>query len=353
MPAPVKVAVWATGAIGKTCLRAVIDAPEYELAGVLVYSETKAGRDAGDIARRAPTGVIATTSVEEFLAIEADVVIHSPRVQLPYELHDADICRLLRSGKNVITTSGHHYPQAHGPDRVQVFTQAGIDGGATLFGAGVSPGVIGERVALALSSAVLDLDRIEITEVVDTRRMREPDFVFNVMGMGRDPDDLDLVTGEHALMYGQLFSETLAFMADELGLAHYAIEPDHRVLPALSRLETAAGPIAMGTVASTQWRWHVVSGGRRLVTLSINWTMEPDRPEYAGAPHWCIRITGRPTIDVGVDIGVPADPQRKTSAGQFMTAGPVIQAIPEVVAAPPGILRGRSFMTARRPSDLQ
>ncbi|PKN34078.1 MAG: hypothetical protein CVU61_09950 [Deltaproteobacteria bacterium HGW-Deltaproteobacteria-19] len=46
----------ATGSMGRTCLRAVIDHPDLELVGLYVYSDRKAGRDAGEIARRNPTG---------------------------------------------------------------------------------------------------------------------------------------------------------------------------------------------------------------------------------------------------------------------------------------------------------
>ncbi len=57
-----RVIQWATGSMGKTCLRAVIDHPDLELVGLYVCSNRKAGRDAGEIARRNPTGVIATSS---------------------------------------------------------------------------------------------------------------------------------------------------------------------------------------------------------------------------------------------------------------------------------------------------
>ncbi|MBL8629538.1 MAG: hypothetical protein JNM81_07910, partial [Rhodospirillaceae bacterium] len=60
-----RVIQWATGSIGKTCLRAIIDHPDLELAGLYVYSDRKAGQDAGDIARRPKTGIIATKSVDE------------------------------------------------------------------------------------------------------------------------------------------------------------------------------------------------------------------------------------------------------------------------------------------------
>jgi 2,4-diaminopentanoate dehydrogenase len=88
-----RVVQWATGAIGKTCLRAVLDRPDLSLAGVYVYSGRKAGQDAGAIARYPDTGIIATRSIEEIMALDADVVIHTARLQLPYSQHDEDISR--------------------------------------------------------------------------------------------------------------------------------------------------------------------------------------------------------------------------------------------------------------------
>ncbi len=47
-----KVVQWATGGMGKNCLRAVIDHPAMELVGVYVYGADKEGRDAAN--HRAP-----------------------------------------------------------------------------------------------------------------------------------------------------------------------------------------------------------------------------------------------------------------------------------------------------------
>ncbi len=190
MSDPIRVAQWATGAIGKTALRGIIDRPDLELVGLYVYSDAKAGRDAGDIARRAPTGgVIATRDVDEIIRSRPQVLIHSPRLQIPYERHDDDLCRLLRAGINVITTAGQHFPpRAHGTEREHMFAQACKEGDSTLFGVGVSPGVIGERLALALTGTSIELDRITIDEVLDARGMPDPpDFAFTVMGMGSPP----------------------------------------------------------------------------------------------------------------------------------------------------------------------
>jgi hypothetical protein len=266
-----RVVQWATGAVGKTCLRAVLDHPNMTLAGLYVYSPRKAGQDAGTIARYPETGIIATRDISEILALDADVVIHAARLQLPYTQHDDDICALLRSGKNVITTAGHHYPAAHGPARLAMFE------------------------------------------------------------------------------YGQLYGEAIAFTCDRMGVAVDEIAADHRVVCAERDLEIGAGRIAAGTVAATEWRWHAISAGQRFLTLSIIWTMDPELADYAGRHHWTVDIEGRPDLHLSLDMSDPPGIGLRTKAGQYVTTGAVVNAIPAVVAAPPGVFAPPVFAPFRRP----
>ena len=77
----------------------------FDLVGVLVHSQDKVGKDAGEIAGIGPIGVIATNDIESIVALEADCVFYTPIIM------DVDtVCRLLRSGKNVVTTSGFFHP---------------------------------------------------------------------------------------------------------------------------------------------------------------------------------------------------------------------------------------------------
>ena len=123
--------------MGRTALRRIIDHPDLELVGCYVYSDAKAGRDAGEIAKRPATGVIASNDIEAILALDADVVIHTPRITLPYDAMNADVARLLASGKNVLSTAGFHYPAAHGPAYTHPLLAACHRGQASLAGLGV------------------------------------------------------------------------------------------------------------------------------------------------------------------------------------------------------------------------
>jgi len=324
--------------VGKTTLRAVLDHPDLELVGLYVYSDRKAGRDAGDIARRPTTGVVATRDLDEILALDADVVLHTPRIGIPYESCDAEILALLESGKNVITTQGQHYPIAHGADREQLFLDAAHRGGTTLFGTGINPGVVVERLALTATGMCLRVDSVSVREVVDASGMPSPEFVFDIMGMGSDPTSTELLEGPLPTLYGTLFAEAIRYTTDRIGVSVERIEPDHVMYPATRRLEVRAGVIEEGTVAGTCWRWHAIVGGRRFLTLSITWIMDKELPGLTDSHLWSVSVVGVPGIEMSIDLVDPPNPDgRLTRAEQYATAAPVIAAIPLVCQAPPGM----------------
>ena len=94
-----KVAVWATGRVGRLAIRAVADRPNLELVGVWVHSESKDGKDAGTIAGIDPLGVAATRDDAAILAGDADCIIYTgPATSRPREAI-TDFCRILEYGQ--------------------------------------------------------------------------------------------------------------------------------------------------------------------------------------------------------------------------------------------------------------
>ena len=335
-----RVIQWATGAMGKTCLRALIDHPAMELVGLYVYGDDKAGRDAGDIARRAPTGVIATRDVDEILALDADVVIHCARLAPPYGSHDAEILKLLAAGKNVISINGYSRPQHWTGARRAALEAACAAGGTTLMAAGLNPGFAGEQLAVVASGVCSELDRIEVVESVDCRAVHNPDYVFKILGFGDDPAAVnpnDPDWGPASSLNG-MYAEVLSAMAEHLGLDLDRIDTEHRVFPASEDLTIAAGPIAKGGISHVNWRWIGFVSGAPTLVMSIHWYMETAHLEDPHPPLWRIRIEGQPGVRLSVDMDKrPGDPT-PTSAEQLGVAGTVINAIPIVCAAAPGLM---------------
>src|SRR5689334_4584202 len=95
MTMALRVVQWATGGVGTAAIKGVLEHPDLDLVGCWVHSAAKNGRDVGELIGGDPIGVLATSSVEEILALDADAVIYAPLLPNPDE-----VAALLRSGKN-------------------------------------------------------------------------------------------------------------------------------------------------------------------------------------------------------------------------------------------------------------
>lgn len=340
-----KVIQWATGAMGRTCLQAVLDSPRHELVGLFVYGARKAGMDAGEIARRDPVGVTATRDIEEILALEADVVIHAARLDPPAERHDEDIMRLLRSGKNVISINGGTYP-AHWPDERRARLQAAAEaGGASFMGAGLNPGFAAEKLAVLATGVCRHVDSVSLSETVDCRPVKSPEYVFDVIGFGAPVDRIDPNAPDWApaRTMNALFEDVVACVADRLGWDAVDFRTDHSLTPAREPLDIAAGRIEPGGAARIDWRWIARADGQYRVNLHIAWTMEPPEPDAPEPGLWSIRVEGEPCVSITFGVETPAGWKERVSAEMLGVAGAVLNAIPHAVAAPPGVIETPRF----------
>jgi 2,4-diaminopentanoate dehydrogenase len=338
-----RVIQWATGSTGRTALRRIIDHPDLQLVGVFVYDERKAGLDAGTIARRAETGIHATRRIDDILALDADVVLHTPRLSNPYSGQNSEVIQLLASGKNVISTAGYHFPAAHGATYSAPLLAACNRGNSTLAGLGLNPGFVAERLAILLTGMCAQLKSITTREVADASAMPSSEFVFDTMGFGSDPDKADITQGALANLYGELFSEVFHYVAHVLETRVATLEPAHDVTLAPEDLSIAAGTIRRGTVAATQWRWQAGFEDGRCMTHSVIWTADPTLHGAAArdAAHWEIEIEGRPNVRVQMSVTDPDSAAPHTRAAADATVAIAVRAIADVCVAPPGFFSYR------------
>jgi hypothetical protein len=338
-----RVIQWATGAIGKTCLRQVIDHPDLELVGLYVHSERKAGQDAGDIARRPKTGVIATRSEDEIVALKADCVLYLPLNAGDVKSHDKTIKRLLRSGKSVITTVAHIYPAAISQEYAADFEAACREGNSTLFGTGINPGFITERIAVAMTGTCTHVDDVTVTEVYNLSEIKSEPFIFDLVGAGKP---LEFFTSGKTKLHGvfeHIFGEVIGYTGHALQTRYDQIVPDHEFAVATRTVELAAGKIAAGGVINFRWRWRGVVGGKPFFTIQMLWIGDRTVQGWDKNDGWEIDIRGAPGIHMRIDLVEPEGLPDRSKAMQYCVAGPVIRAIPTVCKAPPGILTLPAF----------
>ena len=188
---PLRVIQWATGTVGRHAIAAILAHPELELVGARVYSPDKAGRDVGELCGLGRTGVVATASSEEVLALEADCVLYAAQGEMNPAAALDDICRLLASGKNVVSTAvtGLIYPKSLGAAVVARLEEACRAGQASFHGTGIEPGWAAEVAAAHDVRAVrVAIDSIRVQELLDYSSYPSAPMLVDIMGFGRAPD---------------------------------------------------------------------------------------------------------------------------------------------------------------------
>jgi hypothetical protein len=206
--------------------------------------------------------------------------------------------------------------------------------------AGLNPGFIAEQIATVATGICVSAEHIEIIEAADGTEVRDPAYLFGALGFGADPaawDPNDAGRGPAVFLNG-MYTETLAAVALRLGMNLERVETDHVVHPATSDIELPAGVVRRGTVSHTNWRWHGIVGGKRRLTMSIYWYVETAHLEDPHSPLWSVKVTGHPGIEISVRLAKHPDDRSRMGAEQYAVAGQVINAIPYVVAAKPGLL---------------
>jgi hypothetical protein len=135
-----------------------------------------------------------------------------------------------------------------------------------------------------------------------------------------------------------MFEESVASLAHRLGLPLTGIVRDHRGLSAGHRIDVAAGTIAAGTVSHLDWCWRGIAGDLPVVELRIAWAMDRTHIDPAHSDTWRVRVDGTPGVDISFSLTLPDHLTGRTTVEPLGVAGSVLNAIPRLVAAPPGLI---------------
>ncbi len=280
-------------------------------------------------------GVAATHSIEEVIARRPDCVLYMPHV-----MDFDEVCRLLESGANIVTTC----TQFQNPAMLDPAIRARVEeacrrGGASIHGTGSSPGFITEAMPVVLTSIQRRLDCLSIYEYAPCETRDSPEMLFQVMGFGAKPE-----RGPNQAILDhmkQSFGGTLSLVAQALGLPIDSVEVRGGLGVARRDVHIAAGVVPKGTIAATRTTISAMRGGKPLMCMIATWFVSTDVDTDDGE-DWQFRESGWRVLVEGdcpmdVNIRFPVAPENYAAMTPGLTAHRPVNAVHYVCEAPPGI----------------
>ncbi|WP_193048045.1 NAD(P)H-dependent amine dehydrogenase family protein [Mycolicibacterium baixiangningiae] len=341
----IRVAHVGTGNVGRLALAALLGNPAYELTAVGVSSEAKIGKDAGELAGLdVTTGITATKGLDAVLATQPDCVVYCAMgdTRLPEAM--ADCRRILEAGVNVVGSSPGvlQYPWGVIPDKyIDRVEDAARRGGASIFVNGVDPGFANDLIPFAFASTCSSIEQVRCMEIADYATYDGAEVMFDVMGFGNQIGDLPILfqPGVLSIAWGTAIRQLAAGLGVEVSEIRDSVEQE----PAPEDFDVAVGRIAKGTVAAVRFliEGFIDRGDARpaIVIEHVTRLRDDLRPDWARPAQpggsYRVEIIGEPSYTV--DICPTSRKGDHNHAAIVAAAGRIVNAIPAVVAAPPGI----------------
>ena len=339
---PIRVAQIGTGNVGAHALRSLIANPDYELTAVWVSSESKAGKDAAElVGLNAKTGIKATNDLDEVLATNPDCAVYTAMADNRLMEALEDYRRILAAGVNVVGSGPVflQWPWQVIPDEmIRPIEDAAREGKSSVFVNGIDPGFANDLVPLALMGTCQSIEQVRCMEIVNYATYDSATVMFDVMGFGKPMDEIPMLLQPGVLSIG--WGSVVRQLAAGLGVELDGLEEIYVREPAPEAFDISSGHIAKGTAAALRFEVMGMVKGAPVIVLEHITRLRDDlcpqwpQPAQEGG-NYRIEITGEPCYALDLCLSSPNGDHNH--AGVLATATRIVNAIPAVVAAEPGI----------------
>jgi len=318
----VKIILYGIGAMGKLIAKTLLTKKGVRIVGVVDVAEGVIGKDLGEvIGLEKPLGVIVQNPDLVTPKLKADLVIHATTSLLKDTY--PQIKRCIEAGMDVISTCEElSYPYYKHPSLAEAIDALARSRSVTVLGTGINPGYLMDTLPITLTGPCQVVRRIEVKRVMNSAKRRIP--YQHKIGTGLSPEVFKdkLKTGEISGHVG--LQESVAMIASVLGWKLNCIEettPEPVV--ATAEVETPLGIVKPGQVIGLRNMARGIRNGVDVIVLEFI--------SYAGAveEYDAVSIDGEPRIEQRITGGVHGD---------IGTVGMVINAIPKVLKAKPGLV---------------
>jgi hypothetical protein len=321
----IRIIQYGLGPIGSGIARHVVERPGLELVGGVDIDPVKAGRDVGDVIGLGRTlGYPVEKTLDQVLErTGADVVIHTTRSY--FDLFKDQILEILAAGLDVVSTAEElSYPWRDHPEAAQEIEAAAIAAGKTVLGTGVNPGFLMDALPLFLTAICQEVERIDISRMIDASLRRGP-FQAKI-GSGMTVEAFEAKMAEGRMGHVGL-PESMAMLFETLGRELVDYQSAVEALVAEGPIKTDFFDVQPGQVRGLKQVARGFSEDGEFVTLTFVAALE------ASGDGDTIRITGRPTLEVKL----------QGTNGDLATVAIAVNAVRRVKEAAPGLVTMRDL----------
>jgi 4-hydroxy-tetrahydrodipicolinate reductase len=241
------------------------------------------------------------------------------------------VLALVASGMNVISTCEElAFPTPATASTFRELDAAAARKKVSILATGVNPGYAMDALALALTAACSDVRRVSVTRCVDAATRRLP--LQRKVGAGLNINQFRRAMTEGTVRHVGL-AESVHMIASALGWKLDRVDETLEAAIAPRDLDTEYLRIAAGGVAGIKQHARGFRGDEGVISLDLQM--------YVGAesPRDHIYIDGTPPIDMTIKGGI---------AGDQATAAIVVNAIPKLMAARPGVITMKDLPLVHR-----
>lgn len=318
--ARIRVLHFGLGPIGAAIAKQIAERPGFTIVGAVDVDLAKAGRDLGDIiglSRRLRVP-IHDAAYSLLKSTRPDIVIHCTSSSLKAVM--PQLTMILGTKTPVISTTEElAYPWRTSAPLARTLDALAKRSKVAVLATGVNPGFAMDALPLAITAACERVDRIRVRRVQDARIRRLP--FQQKIGAGLSLEEFRARVAQGTVRHVG-FTQSIAMIADALGWRLDRITD--QVAPKLARTAVASTRVKVkaGQVAGIIQDGVGYRKGEALISLHLE--------AYLGAPesYDSVDVDGSPKLSMKFSGGIHGD---------IATASMVVNAIPNVLAAAPGL----------------
>ena len=321
----VRIVQYGLGPIGSAVARHVVERPGLELVGCVDIDPAKHGRDAGEVIGldRALGFGVGKSLAQVLERTQADVAIHTTSSY--FDLFKDQIIEILEAGLDIVSTAEElSFPWPANAQQAAEIDAVAKRVGKTVLGTGVNPGFLMDALPLFLTSISQQVEKIEVTRVINASTRRGPFQAKIGSGMTVEAFNEKMAAGR---MGHVGLPESVNMVFDTLGKT-------------LARYESTVEPVVAEQLTTTQHFQAQPGQVRGLKQVAHGYTDEGEFMTLtfmaaldAGDDGDTIKITGKPELEI----------QLKGTNGDLATVAIAVNAVRRVKEAAPGLVTMRDL----------